>query len=104
MGDLLRSEELRRLTVGPAAAGMAAPLQELQQFTDWEQAAELGRIVPHSGADRAFDDADARVRSAPCMREEPLFHLRIQSDSPKCAYIKGHKRRKRMLLQGSQGE
>ena len=73
MGDLLRSEELRRLTVGPAAAGMAAPLQELQQFTDWEQAAELGRIVPHRGADRAFDDADARVRSAPCMREEPYF-------------------------------
>lgn len=63
MGDALNSEELRRLTTGPAAAGMAAPLQGLQRFTDWEQAAELGRIIPHSGADGAFDDADARVRS-----------------------------------------
>ena len=62
MGNVLRSEELQRLTTGSAAAGMAAPLQDLQQFTDWEQAAELGRVIPHSGADKAFDDANARVR------------------------------------------
>ncbi len=61
MGNVLKSVELQRLTTGPAAFGMAAPLKKLQQFTDWEQAAELGRIVPHSGADAAFDDADARV-------------------------------------------
>ncbi len=61
MGSELGSEELRRLTMGPAAAGMARPLKELQAFTDWEQAAELGRVIPHPGAEAAFDDADARV-------------------------------------------
>jgi hypothetical protein len=84
MGSALGSEELRRLTMGPAAVGMARPLKELQEFTDWEQAAEMGRVIPHSGAEANFDDADARV----CL---PFFCVRAKDythrSSLACLYI-----------------
>ena len=57
----LASGLLRRLTLGPAARGMGAPLQALQGFCDWEEAAELGRIVPRPGADANFDAAVEQV-------------------------------------------
>lgn len=93
MGDELRSAQLRRLTMGPAAAGMAGPLKELQEFTDWEQAAELGRILPRSGADAKFDEADTQVRSSlehikACISMSVLrpdrSHCRCTVDSQDC--------------------
>ncbi|CAL8470971.1 g10513 [Coccomyxa elongata] len=87
MGNVLKSAELRRLTTGPAAAGMAAPLKELQQFTDWEQAAELGRIVPHSGADAAFDDADARVAAVEADLAQHLKDVRKKLGCSGITYV-----------------
>ena len=57
----VRSGLLRRLALGPAARAMREPLQALQGFCDWEEAAELGRIVPRPGADADYDAALAQV-------------------------------------------
>ena len=62
----LRSALLRGLTLGAAATGMAEPLRALQGVTDWDAAAEAGRIVPHAGVDAAYDAALAQASSLSC--------------------------------------
>jgi hypothetical protein len=62
LGDGLKSSVLRGLTTAGAAADMATPLRELSEFTDWDQAAELGRVMPRAGADASFDAAEAEAR------------------------------------------
>ncbi|EIE20176.1 hypothetical protein COCSUDRAFT_18682, partial [Coccomyxa subellipsoidea C-169] len=91
MGSELGSEELRRLTMGPAAAGMARPLKELQAFTDWEQAAELGRVIPHPGAEAAFDNADARVAAVEAEFEQHLKEVKKKLGCSSISYVSVNK-------------
>ncbi len=62
----LSSGLLRALTLGGAAAGMAAPLAALRGYFDWDAAAEAGRVVPHAGADADYGAALAQARVRPC--------------------------------------
>ena len=56
-----RSALLRSMAAGGAFVDMQGPLEELLGYTDWDLAAERGRIVPHPGSDASFDAAEQRV-------------------------------------------
>lgn len=78
----LRSGLLRRLALGPSARAMAEPLQALQSFCDWEEAAELGRIVPRPGADSCYDVALAQVGRP--VQARGRLHTGPASERPTC--------------------
>lgn len=61
MEGSLQSALLRRMVSAGASVDMQGPLEDLLGYTDWEQAAERGRIVPHSGSDARFDAAEQQV-------------------------------------------
>ena len=58
----LQSRLLTRMLSDGASVDMQEPLKELLGYTDWEQAAERGRIVPHAGSDAKFDAAEHQVQ------------------------------------------
>lgn len=57
----LQSALLKGMLSGGAYVDMQGPLKELLGFTDWDEAAERGRIVPHAGSDAKFDAAEEQV-------------------------------------------
>ena len=62
MQGSLQSRLLTRMLSDGASVDMQQPLNELLGYTDWEQAAERGRIVPHPGSDARFDAAEHQVQ------------------------------------------
>lgn len=60
-----QSALLRSMAAGGAFVDMRGPLAELLAYTDWDLAAERGRIVPHSGSDASFDAAEQQVAHRP---------------------------------------
>ena len=65
MQGSLQSCLLKRMLSDGASIDMQEPLNELLGYTDWEQAAERGRIVPHAGSDANFDVAELQVQEFP---------------------------------------
>ena len=65
MQGSLQSCLLKRMLSDGASVDMQEPLNKLLGYTDWEQAAERGRIVPHAGSDAKFDDAELQVQGFP---------------------------------------
>ena len=61
-GASLQSTLLKSMVSSGAFIDMQGPLKGLLEYTDWDQAAERGRIVPHSGSDANFDAAERQVR------------------------------------------
>ena len=61
----LQSALLKGMLSGGAFVDMQGPLKELLGFTDWDQAAERGRIVPHAGSNAKFDAAEEQVHRMP---------------------------------------
>lgn len=62
MQGSLQSRLLTCMLSDGASVDMQEPLNELLGYTDWEQAAERGRIVPHAGSDANFDAAEHQVQ------------------------------------------
>ena len=60
-----KSAILRDMAAGGAFVDMQDPLSELLGFTDWDQAAERGRIVPCPGSDASYDAAEQQVLLQP---------------------------------------
>ena len=65
MQGSLQSCLLKGMLSDGASVDMQEPLNKLLGYTDWEQAAERGRIVPHAGSDASFDAAEHQVQKLP---------------------------------------
>ena len=64
-GCQFQSALLRSMAAGGAFVDMRGPLKELLGYTDWDLAAERGRIVPHPGSEASFDAAEQQVGRTP---------------------------------------